>query len=147
MRGQEERKRERHARDGVWRPAGGEHPVARGFPGSRHPAQVRGQGGRALCPLAAPAKLQVGKSPKPAKGGTAQAAFIPPIVTVPLPWGGVANPPPSRPGRAEGGTAHAASITPIVMESSPSHDGAIPRRDVYDPRPLNPSLVSNRTAL
>ena len=50
-------------------------------------------------------------------------------------------------GRAEGGTAHAASITPIVMESSPSHDGAITRRDVYDPRPLNPSLVSNRTAL
>ena len=71
MRGQDDRKRERHAMDGVWRPAGGENPGARGFPGSRHPAKVRGQGGKALCPLAAPAKRQVGKPPKPTKGGTA----------------------------------------------------------------------------
>ena len=35
VRGQDDRKRERHAMDGVWRPAGGERPVARGFPGSR----------------------------------------------------------------------------------------------------------------
>ena len=30
------------ARDGVSRPAGGENPAARGFPGSRHPAKVKG---------------------------------------------------------------------------------------------------------
>ena len=35
VRGQDDRKRERQARDGVSRPAGGERPVARGFPGSR----------------------------------------------------------------------------------------------------------------
>ena len=35
MRGQDDRKRERHARDGVWRPAGGENPGARGLPDSR----------------------------------------------------------------------------------------------------------------
>ena len=35
VRGQDDRKRERQARDGVSRPAGGEQPVARGFPGSR----------------------------------------------------------------------------------------------------------------
>ena len=34
VRGQEDRKRERRARDGVSRPAGGEDPAARGFPGS-----------------------------------------------------------------------------------------------------------------
>jgi hypothetical protein len=33
VRGQDDRKRERHARDGVWLPAGGESPAAR--PGSR----------------------------------------------------------------------------------------------------------------
>ena len=59
--------------DGVWRPAGGENPRARGFPGSRHPAKVRGQGGKALCPLAAPGKRPVGKSPEPAQGGTAKS--------------------------------------------------------------------------
>ena len=70
VRGQDDRKRERQARDGVSRPAGGARPVARGFPGSWHPAKVRGQGGKALCPLAAPAKREVGKPPKPTKGGT-----------------------------------------------------------------------------
>ena len=35
VRGQDDRKRERHARDGVWLPAGGENPGARGFPDSR----------------------------------------------------------------------------------------------------------------
>ena len=42
MRGQDDRKRERQARDGVSRPAGEGRPVARGFPGSWHPAKVRG---------------------------------------------------------------------------------------------------------
>jgi hypothetical protein len=44
-RGQDDRKRERHARDGVWLPAGGRRPGARGFPGSRHtlwPGIVKG---------------------------------------------------------------------------------------------------------
>ena len=36
VRGQDDRTRERHARDGVWLPAGGENPRARGFPDSRH---------------------------------------------------------------------------------------------------------------
>ena len=54
MRGQEERKRERHARDGVWRPAGGEHPAARGLPGSRHPAQPRDCKGAGHRPLTRP---------------------------------------------------------------------------------------------
>jgi hypothetical protein len=68
--GQDDRERERHARDGVWLPAGGGQPAARGFPGSRHTPKARGQGGMALCPLAAPAQRQVGKSPWPTKGGT-----------------------------------------------------------------------------
>ncbi len=42
VRGQDDRKRERQARDGVSRPAGGARPVARGFPGSWHPSKVRG---------------------------------------------------------------------------------------------------------
>ena len=36
VRGQDDRKRERHAMDGVWLPAGERRPGARGFPGSRH---------------------------------------------------------------------------------------------------------------
>ena len=42
VRGQDDRKRERHARDGVWLPAGGRRPGARGFPGSRHTPKARG---------------------------------------------------------------------------------------------------------
>jgi hypothetical protein len=45
VRGQDDRKRERHAMDGVWLPAGGRRPRARGFPGSRHtpgPGIVKG---------------------------------------------------------------------------------------------------------
>ena len=53
MRGQDDRKRERQARDGVSRPAGEDRPAVRGFPGSWHPA-----------------KRQVGKPPKPTEGGT-----------------------------------------------------------------------------
>jgi hypothetical protein len=42
VRGQDDRKRERHAMDGVWLPAGGRRPGARGFPGSRHTPKARG---------------------------------------------------------------------------------------------------------
>ena len=55
VRGQDDRKREYHAMDGVWLPAGEENPGARGLPDSRHTPMARGQGGRAFCPLAAPA--------------------------------------------------------------------------------------------
>ena len=41
VRGQDDRKRERQARDGVSRPAGEESPAGRGFPGSWHPAKPR----------------------------------------------------------------------------------------------------------
>jgi len=54
VRGQDDRKRERHARDGVWLPAGGGNPGARGFPDSR---QKPGPGiakGEAFSPLARP---------------------------------------------------------------------------------------------
>ena len=77
MRAQEERKRERHARDGVWRPAGGERPVARSFPGSRRkpsPGIVKGRG---IAPLPAPVKRQVGKSPLPTEGGADYASLRP----------------------------------------------------------------------
>ena len=53
--GQDDRKRERHAREGVWLPAGEGQHNPRGFPDSRHTSKARGQGGMALCPLAAPA--------------------------------------------------------------------------------------------
>ncbi len=43
--------REPHAIPGVWLPAGGEQPAARGFPDSRHKPKARGQGGRAFRPL------------------------------------------------------------------------------------------------
>jgi len=52
VRGQDDRKRERHAMDGVWLPAGEENPGARGLPDSRH---THGPGiakGEAFSPLA-----------------------------------------------------------------------------------------------
>ena len=49
--------------DGVWLPAGGESPRARGLPGSRHKPTARGQGGRAFCPLAAPANGRLANRP------------------------------------------------------------------------------------
>ena len=59
VRGQDDRKREYHAMDGVWLPAGEENPGARGIPDSRHTPTARDQGGRAFCPLAAPANSRL----------------------------------------------------------------------------------------
>jgi hypothetical protein len=67
VRGQDDRKRERHARDGVWLPAGGRRPGARGFPGSRHtpgPGIVKGE---AFSPLTRRRSPQVGKTPLPTR--------------------------------------------------------------------------------
>ena len=55
--------------DGVWLPAGGENPRARGFPDSRHKPTARGQGGRAFWPLAAPANGRLANRPS-RQGGT-----------------------------------------------------------------------------
>ena len=52
--GQDDRERERHARDGVWLPAGGEQPAARGLPGSRHTPKARDCQGGGLFPLGPP---------------------------------------------------------------------------------------------
>jgi hypothetical protein len=54
VRGQDDRKRERHAMDGVWLPAGGENPGARGFPDSRHTPKARDCQGGGLFPLGPP---------------------------------------------------------------------------------------------
>jgi hypothetical protein len=67
VRGQDDRKRERHAMDGVWLPAGGRRPGARGFPGSRHtlgPGIVKGE---AFSPLTRRRPPQVGKTPLPTR--------------------------------------------------------------------------------
>ena len=65
VRGQDDRKRERHARDGVWLPAGGENPGARGFPDSRPTLRPGIAKGEAFSPLARPRQRQVGQSPQP----------------------------------------------------------------------------------
>ena len=78
VRAQEERKRERHARDGVWRPAGGEHPAARGLPGSRHPAKPRDCKGAGHRPLTRPRQAAGWQIAPADRGGTAQAASITP---------------------------------------------------------------------
>jgi hypothetical protein len=62
--GQDDRERERHARDGVWLPAGGERPGARGFPDSRHKSGPGIAKGEAFSPLVRPRQRQVGKSPQ-----------------------------------------------------------------------------------
>jgi hypothetical protein len=67
VRGQDDRKRERHAMDGVWLPAGGRRPGARGIPGSRHtlgPGIVKGE---AFSPLTRRRPPQVGKTPLPTR--------------------------------------------------------------------------------
>jgi len=67
VRGQDDHKRERQARDGVWLPAGGRRPGARGFPGSRHtlgPGIVKGE---AFSPLTRRRPPQVGKTPLPTR--------------------------------------------------------------------------------
>jgi hypothetical protein len=65
VRGQDDRTRERHAMDGVWLPAGGENPGARGFPDSRHTLRPGIAKGEAFSPLARPRQRQVGKSRLP----------------------------------------------------------------------------------
>ena len=65
VRGQDDRTRERHARDGVWLPAGGENPGARGLPDSRYPAKTRDCKGAGHRPFTRPRQRQVGKSPQP----------------------------------------------------------------------------------
>jgi len=63
VRGQDDRKRERHAMDGVWLPADGDPPVARGLPGSRprhRPGIVKGA---AFPPLTRRRPRQVGRTP------------------------------------------------------------------------------------
>jgi len=72
VRGQDDRKRERHARDGVWLPAGGGNPGARGLPDSRPKPGPGIAKGEAFSPLARPRQQQVGISPQPTKGGTGQ---------------------------------------------------------------------------
>ncbi len=52
VRGQDDRKRERHARDGVWLPAGGGQSAARGLPGSQHTPRPGIAKGEAFSPLA-----------------------------------------------------------------------------------------------
>jgi len=54
VRGQDDRKRERHAMDGVWLPAGGRRPGARGFPGSRHTPRPGVKGAWPYAPLPPP---------------------------------------------------------------------------------------------
>jgi len=51
--------------DGVWLPAGGENPGARGFPDSRHTPRPGIAKGEAFSPLARPRQRQVGQSPQP----------------------------------------------------------------------------------
>ena len=67
MRGQDDRKRERHAMDGVWLPAGEETPVARGFPDSRHTPRPGIAKGVAFSPLARRRSPEVNKTPASAR--------------------------------------------------------------------------------
>jgi hypothetical protein len=59
--GQDDRERERHARDGVWLPAGGGQPATRGLPGSRHKPGPGIAKGEAFSPLARRRPPLVGK--------------------------------------------------------------------------------------
>jgi len=54
VRGQDDRKRERHAMDGVWLPADGDPSVARGFPGSRYKPRPGVKGAGPYAPLPPP---------------------------------------------------------------------------------------------
>jgi hypothetical protein len=63
VRGQDDRKRERHARDGVWLPAGGRRPGARGFPGSRHTPRPGVKGAWPYAPLPPPPSGRLANRP------------------------------------------------------------------------------------
>ena len=65
--GQDDRERERHARDGVWLPAGEGQPAARGLPGSRHTPRPGIAKGEAFSPLARRRSPQVDRSPASAR--------------------------------------------------------------------------------
>ena len=67
VRGQDDRKRERHAMDGVWLPAGGENPRARGFPDGRPKPGPGIAKGEAFSPLARRRPPQVDRTPMPAR--------------------------------------------------------------------------------
>jgi hypothetical protein len=54
VRGQDDRKRERHAMDGVWLPAGGRQPDTRGLPDSRHTPRPGVKGAGPFAPLPTP---------------------------------------------------------------------------------------------
>ncbi len=60
--GQDDRKRERHAMDGVWLPADGEPPVTRSLPGSRHKPEPGIAKGEAFSPLARRRSPEVNRS-------------------------------------------------------------------------------------
>ena len=60
--------------DGVWLPAGGENPRARGLPDSRHKPGPGIAKGEAFSPLVRPRQRQVGKSPQPTRAEPDQAA-------------------------------------------------------------------------
>ena len=97
VRGQDDRTRERHAMDGVWLPAGGENPGARGLPDSRHKPTARGQGGRAFCPLAAPASGRLANRPS-RRGGTGPSRIRNPAIG---PRIGIAKGPLAHPRRRQ----------------------------------------------
>jgi hypothetical protein len=67
VRGQDDRKRERHARDGVWLPAGEETPAARGLLDSRHTPRPGIAKGVAFSPLARRRSPEVNKTPASAR--------------------------------------------------------------------------------
>jgi len=80
VRGQDDRKRERHARDGVWLPAGEETPAARGFPDSRHTPRPGIAKGVAFSPLARRRSPQVNKTLR-LQGGTGSNKSSPSIAS------------------------------------------------------------------
>ena len=59
--------------DGVWLPAGGENPRARGFPDSRHKPRPGIAKGEAFSPLVRPRQQQVGQSPQPTRAEPAKS--------------------------------------------------------------------------
>ena len=67
VRGQDDRKRERHAMDGVWLPAGGGQPDTRGLPDSRHTPRPGIAKGVAFSPLARRRSPEVNRKPLPAR--------------------------------------------------------------------------------
>ena len=89
VRGQDDRKRERHARDGVWLPAGGGNPGARGLPDSRPKHGPGIAKGEAFSPLARP-RQAAGWQMAPADSGLNGPSSIErraAMLDVPMPLG------------------------------------------------------------